>query len=338
MVNMNIGIIGTGFGKTIAQVLKAVGPTCNIFLVGNNPEKTKRIANDLSAAGTYPDWKSLIADPKIDIVVIASPSHLHREMFETAVANNKHILLEKPAATSASDIDAMAKLAEGYDKIIAINHEVRFHPIVQYLKNLIDEKKLGDILTVRQGAYLNLFSSPDYHGGWYNEKDKGGGQIFAIGSHQIDLALYLLNEPEIVSGSIQTSTYHDPKFTVEVTADSQFVGHFKTKSGASLQMFNDTYCFGYKDIIIEIVGSKGIALYSDTQGLRVSFANSEPLKSIEADDPLASIAIGNSILTKAMKYHAVAFLEAVTTNRPNSVACTLEQARGSLEAIERYLQ
>ena len=66
MVNMNIGIIGTGFGKTVAQVFKAVDPACNIFLAGNDPEKTKRIADDLSAAGTFPDWKVLIADPKID--------------------------------------------------------------------------------------------------------------------------------------------------------------------------------------------------------------------------------------------------------------------------------
>jgi len=171
---MIVGIIGTGFGKTIAQTFRAVDKDCKIFLCGSDKDKTEKIASEMGVQAIE-KWADLIRRPEIDLVVIATPSNLHKKMFEATIKQNKYILLEKPAATTTKDIRDMLALAKNYPKTIVINHEVRFNPIVGYIKDCIENSLLGDIMTLRIGAYLNLFSSEGYTGTWYNQKESGGG-------------------------------------------------------------------------------------------------------------------------------------------------------------------
>ncbi len=336
MQELSIGIIGTGEGKTVGQMCKTLDPNCKIYLTARDAEKTARIAKEIDATDIYSNWEEMMEDPKIHLVVIATPNHLHKSMFEAAVKNKKHILLEKPAGLSSSEITEMQQLTANYPYIVAVNHELRFHPTINYMRNLIQNEDLGTILTVRFGGYLNLFTSNDYQGSWYNDKQQGGGQLLAFGSHQIDLVRYLLNMPKIVSGAIQTKLFQNPHFTPPVDVESQFTAHFITDSGTHINMFNDTYCFGHKDLTIEVIGSKGIALYSDTQGLRTSFANDQPLQTIEIEDSLEHIPSGPSLFRKAMKFAAQDLLTAVRENKENPTFCTLEVAKENLEILERF--
>jgi predicted dehydrogenase len=201
---------------------------------------------------------------------------------------------------------------------------------------LIDNGNLGDIMTVRIGAYLNWYSSPTYKDSWNNFKEEGGGQIYAIGSHQLDLANYLLGFPEIVNGSVSDSIYLDEKFSKKPTAESQFTAHFKTVKNTSIQLFQDSYCFGYKDFTIEVIGSKGIVLYSDQKGLNASFSNLEPLTPQKWIDSLPEITLGNSILTKSMKYMSKAIIEYLRHGQKDARFCSLTEEKQTLELFEHH--
>lgn len=333
---MNIGIIGTGFGKIIGLNFKAIDPTVNIFFAGRNKEKLEAVVKEVEADGIYNSWQELVADPKIDLVVIASHSGAHKEMFELASKNSKNILVEKPAALLASEVEEMDKMFSGKDKIAIVNHEGRFHPVISYIKDLIDTKKLGDILTIRIGAYLNWYSNPEYKENWNQDKEQGGGQIFSLGSHQIDLARFLLGSPEVINGSVQDLVYQDPRFVNKATAESQFTAHFETRVGTSIQVFNDCYCFGYKDFTIEVIGSKGIVIYSDQRGLKTSFSNVEALQDVVWIDPIPEVTLGNSILTKSMKYMAKALIEKLKEKKEDNRFCTLLEEKENLELFEKY--
>lgn len=333
---ISIGIIGTGFGKVIAQNFKAVDPSIKIYFSGRSKEKLETVANEVSADGVYSTWQELILDPKIDFVVIASYSGAHKEMFEFAAKAGKNILVEKPAALLSSEIDEMIKSVTDKSTIIAVNHEGRFHPVISYLKGLIESGKLGSIMTLRIGAYLNWYSNPEYVENWGNNKDLGGGQIFSVGTHQIDLARYLLNNPLINSGSVQGISFPNPKFSKDATGDSQFVAYFKTDSNTSIQLYNDCYCFGYKDFTIEIIGSNGIVLYSDQRGLKTNFSNSAPMDSIEWHDPMPEITLGNSLVSKSMKYMAKALIESIKTGKSNHIFCSLQDEKENLKLFEKY--
>jgi len=117
---ISIGIIGTGFGKVIAQNFKAVDPTVKIYFSGRNKEKLEAVANEVSADGIYSNWQELVMDPKIDLVIIASVSSVHKEMFEFAAKYNKNILVEKPAALLATDVDEMDKSFTAKNKIAVV--------------------------------------------------------------------------------------------------------------------------------------------------------------------------------------------------------------------------
>ncbi len=333
---LKIGIIGTGFGKVIGLNFKAVDPSCQIYFFGRDKNKLEAAKSEAGAAGIFENWQELIKDPTIDLVVIASRSYLHKEMFLFATNSKKNILVEKPAAVSSADIALMAKAASQTKKLAVVNHEGRFHPVTSYLKDLVMSGKLGEILTIRIGAYLNWYTNPEYNGSWNDLKKFGGGQLLALGTHQIDLARFLLGMPKIKSGSVQTRIFNNPRHAIKAETETQFSAHFLTDNKTSIQLFNDTYCFGYKNFIIEAVGSRGIATYSDLAGLKTSFANNEPLQEISWNDPMPQIKLGNSILTKSMKFMARALLEAISTNKPNPNFCTLDQAKENLEILEKY--
>lgn len=331
---MKVGIIGTGFGKMIGLNFKAVDPSTKIFFTGLNKEKTKTVAQEVLADGIFETWKELASNPEIDLVVIASPSYLHEEMFKFIAKQNKNILVEKPAATTSKGIEAMNKIKTS--KLTVVNHEGRFHPITSYFKDTISSGKLGKVLTVRVGAYSNWYSSPEYKESWNNFKEKGGGQIFSIGTHQIDLARFILGMPKIIAGAVQTTIFQDPRFKQRVTAENQMVAHFQTSDETSIQLFNDCYCFGYKDFVIEVIGSQGILTYSDQRGLKISLSNQSPLEEIPWVDPLPEIKLGNSILTKSMKYMTKALIESVSQKKQNPNFCTLSQAEENLRYFEKF--
>lgn len=333
---INVGVIGLSFGKTIAQAFKAVDPNCQVYLAARDYQKTKNVAQEIGADGAFETWQELASDPKIDLVVIASPNNFHREMFEFSLVHNKNILLEKPATPTSGDIQKMKELSLKSDRIIAVDHEARFHPVVLHLKNMIETQELGTILTIRISAYLNWFSRPDFQGHHILTEAAGGGQLNMIGVHMIDLTRYLLGLPEIKSGSVQIKSFQDPRLNMTVDAETQFAGQFITADSTSLQLFNDTYCFGYKDFVLEVLGSKGVAFYSDTQGLRASFSNDQPLNPVGIDDPLPHVKLGNSLLSRSIKFLALAFLESIRSGKTDPRFCTLAQAQENLEYLERF--
>lgn len=333
---ISIGIIGTGFGKEIAKNFMAVDPTCKVYLSSRDVEKTKKIAKEIGASGTFDTWQEMITKPEIDLIVIASVSFLHKEMFDVVVKTGKHILIEKPAALTSQEIDEMSKQVRP-NQIVVVNHEGRFNPIVGKMKECINTNKLGNILTIRCGAYLNWFSNPEYKEGWNNYKEKGGGQIYSIGTHQIDLVRYLLDMPKINIGMVNTYCVKDLRFSDVISADTQMVSQFVTENNASLQIFTDDYCFGYKNFIIEIIGDKGVIIYSDLNGLKVSYSNTQPLEDVAWTDPLLEINLGRSILSKSMKYMAKALIDSIKSGVVNKNFCTLSQAKDNLELFEKYI-
>lgn len=333
---ISVGVIGLSFGKTIAQAFKAVDPSCQVYLASRDFQKAEAVGREIGAEGVFKTWQELVSDPKIDLVVIASPNNLHKEMFEFSFAQNKHILLEKPAAPTSAEIRQMSDLSLNRRKIIAVDHEARFNPVITYIKKMVETGELGTILTVRAGGYLNWFSRPDFQGHHILTKAAAGGQLNMIGVHMIDLSRYLLGLPRIESGSVQTRSYQDPLLNIKVNAETQFVANFLTEELTSIQLFNDTYCFGYKDFVLEVLGSKGIALYSDTKGLRTSFNNDQPLTPVKIEDPLPQINLGNSLLSRSIKFLVAALLESIKTGKTDPRFCTLDQAQENLEYLERF--
>lgn len=191
---------------------------------------------------TYKDYKKLLADKSIDVVHVLTPNDSHAEITIASLNAGKHTLSEKPMAKKASDARKMVEAAKKSGKKLTIGYQSRHRTDSQYLKSVIERGDLGEIYFAKAHA-IRRRAVPTW-GVFLDEQKQGGGPLIDIGTHALDLTLWMMNNytPKMVVGT----TYHklsqrenaanawgpwDPKkFTVE---DSAF-GFITMENGASI--------------------------------------------------------------------------------------------------------
>lgn len=334
---INIGIIGTGFGKTQAQVFQALDGCQVSALCGMNLEKTDRIAAELGVARAYNSYHDLLSDENIDMVSIATPNHLHKPMFLDALQYGKHIILEKPAGLNAIEIQEMIGASKGYEKLIVVDHPMRFNPMLIYILKQISNGVLGQVTNVQISAYTNYVSADDKPYIWIDDPARGGGQILNMGTHLIDVTRYLLDMPSLVSGNLISKKVLDayPDGTQNVQIEHQISANLDWNNGTNSIFFNTTTSFGYQGFEIRVLGSKGVVVYDDTEGLRISTNNSQPLTRVNMSDNLKHINAGKSFVSKSFKYFASDLIGFINGEKIVFDYCTLQQAYENMVYLEK---
>ena len=154
------------------------------------------------------DWASLCAEPDVDLVIIGTPNSLHAEQAIHALDHSKHVLVEKPMATTTGDADRMVDAAERAGRTLAVGHMWRHHPDVIALRDRIATGGFGSIVRTH-GWGVHAGWGPS---GWFTDRRlAGGGALIDMGIHAIDTARFLLGDPspERVTASIGIARYGD---------------------------------------------------------------------------------------------------------------------------------
>jgi predicted dehydrogenase len=206
MSALAVAIIGTGWGARIqVPAFRAAGLEV-LAIAGSQATKTERVANDLGIPVHTGNWRDLLAHDDIALLSIVTPPALHREMAVATLEAGKHVLCEKPTALNVSEAEAMAAAAEAHPQQIAlIDHELRFLPAVRLARQMIGSGKLGRIQYAEVRLVGSSRSDLQRPWNWWSDATQGGGALGALGSHQIDLLRYLLQD-EVVSAVGQLST------------------------------------------------------------------------------------------------------------------------------------
>lgn len=143
---IKVGVIGFGqMGKVHAGIYNKL-PGVDLVAVCEFNDERRAEAEKQYGCKTYKDYKDLLTDPEIDAVSIVLPDNMHREAVEIAVANKKHILLEKPLAKELADGEAMYEITKDYDKVFTTGFLLRFDPRFNLIKQSLDAGELGDII------------------------------------------------------------------------------------------------------------------------------------------------------------------------------------------------
>lgn len=204
MKELRVGIVGFGFmGKAHTYGYKTIplyysNLPFKIRLVGvcdsvlDVAEKAKE-ANDFEFATDNPE--DIFNRPDIDIVDICTPNVFHRDAIIKAVKSGKHVYCDKPLAASYEESMEIIETLKGYDVISQMALQCRFFPATLRARELIDEGKIGKLMSFR-ACYLHSGSvDPKKPIGWKQDKKFGGGGVlFDLGSHVIDLIYFLLGE------------------------------------------------------------------------------------------------------------------------------------------------
>lgn len=160
-------------------------------LVDVDPAKAKSAAQALGWNRSSSSWQEVVADPTIDIVDIVTPPHTHAAIATAALQNGKHVFCEKPLTNDANEAVQLAARATASGLVNQVGFNYRYTPMITHARSLIDKGELGQPLQVR-ASYLvdGAFWVPDF--GWRTKRSTGGsGATGDLGSHVIDMALYL---------------------------------------------------------------------------------------------------------------------------------------------------
>jgi len=192
-----VGLIGLG-GITLyghAPALKELG--VKIQACADVDEARVKLFKERFGCNGYTDYKEMLAKESPNVVLVATPHGLHAQIASDAIEAGAHVLLEKPMATSFEEALKLAETAHRRERMLVINHEYRFERRRQVAKKLVKEGALGKVYFGR-GFYTRQRGIPTTPTFIKRELAKGGA-VLDIGSHVVDLLLYLTDFPKPVS-------------------------------------------------------------------------------------------------------------------------------------------
>jgi len=223
MRKMKAAVIGAGFmGKTHVEALRRLGTVEVAAVAGVSPEEAQSFAAAQGIPVAAPNYKAILADPEIDGVHICTPNATHSPIALEALKAGKHVLCEKPLAMSAAEAKQMVDLAAKKRLVNATNHNLRYYPMVQQVRRMIEAGELGEILTV-QGAYSQDWLLYDTDFNWrIQRKANGPLRVMGdIGSHWMDTIQHVtgLAITELCADlAIIHKTRKQPKVAIETFA------------------------------------------------------------------------------------------------------------------------
>ena len=166
-------------------------------LVTRNEETAREDADALGFENYALSYEEMLENPDIDVVDICTPNNLHLDMIEKAVAAGKHIICEKPLAVNLEEAEKISSLTKDNKKCYGMVFNNRHLPSVIRARQIVEEGKLGRILSFRSVYRHSSGTDPNKAAGWKQNKDIcGAGVLFDLGSHAIDLLNCVLGEGE----------------------------------------------------------------------------------------------------------------------------------------------
>jgi predicted dehydrogenase len=277
MKRLKYGIVGAGFvGPHHIEAVRRLGFVEIAALADANLELARQKAAQLFVPRAYGTYQELVADPEIDVVDIATPTWLHHRIALAAIAAHKHVMVDKPMATTALEAREMRAAAREANVVNAVTFNYRYFPLVQHARALIRRGETGQVRFVH-GHYMQewLLYETDYS--WRLERDKAGPACVVgdAGAHWFDLAQHLTGLRVVsvladLTTAIKTrkrpvgqwreafaanSSGETEDFTVTVDDLSSVVLRFD--NGAVGNFFGCQLCAGHKnDLRIEINGAR----------------------------------------------------------------------------------
>ena len=193
---LRIALLGTGWIMDFHARAALEHPGAELVAAANwRQPSLDRLAGRYAIARTTTDWRALAADPEVDAAVIGTPNALHAEQAVAFLEAGKHVLVEKPMASTLAEADAMVAAARHAGGWLMVAHCWRFHPDVRALRARVEAGELGEIVKTRSyGVHARWGPS-----GWFTDPElAGGGALLDMGVHAIDTTRYLLGDPEPV--------------------------------------------------------------------------------------------------------------------------------------------
>ena len=208
---LRIGVMSTadiGVKKVIPGMLRAA--RCEVVAIASRDgARARATAEALGIGRAHDSYEALLADPEVDAVYIPLPNHLHRDWAIAAARAGKHVLCEKPLATSAADAESIVAAAREAGVVLMEAFMYRLHPSWLAVRDLVTSGRIGQLVAIQ--SWFSYFNDDPTN--IRNVAAFGGGALFDIGCYNVNLSRLLFGtEPTRVAASV----VRDPSTGVDV--------------------------------------------------------------------------------------------------------------------------
>jgi predicted dehydrogenase len=241
---IRVGVVGLGYwGPNLARNLAAI-PGCEVaWLCDDSPHALAKLERSFPGARPTGEFERLLEDEQLDAVVLATPVPTHAEMAVAVARAGKHCFVEKPLATSTADAEQVVAAAADAGKILMVGHLLEYHPAVAKLKELVDDRELGDLFYV-YGNRLNL-----------GKLRADENALWSLGAHDVSVVLHLIDE-EPEECLAQGASY------VRAGVQDVVFCYLRFPSGAVAHL-HLSWLDPHKERRITVVGSRRMATFDD---------------------------------------------------------------------------
>jgi predicted dehydrogenase len=179
---VNIAQLGCGYwGPNLLRNFSALPQVRVKWVVDSSAERRAFVEANFPNSKTCTDFDTVLHDPEVSAVVIATPAATHADLVEKFLNAGKHVFVEKPLATTTADADRLVALAAARHKVLLVGHTFLYNPAVRYIRNLIDSGDIGEIYYC-YSQRLNLGQLRHDVNAWWN-----------LAPHDVSILLYLMN-------------------------------------------------------------------------------------------------------------------------------------------------
>jgi len=266
---IRLGIIGMGrMGITHYSIINS-HPEVEIIAVADTSKMTldllKKYVPNLQV---FKDYKELIDTAKPDALIVCTPPNLHFEVCNYAFQNNIHVFVEKPFTSNVKHAEELKQKFESKGLVNQVGYVNRFNDVFMTVKKYVESGLIGEIIRFKSEMFSCTVSKKEDSESWRSFRENGGGAVYEIAAHAIDLVDYIIGPPDKIVGTSMNQIFS--KHVEDIVSST-----FLYKNGCSGTLYVNWCDTSYRKPSnkLELFGSKGKIL-ADQHGLKV-FLNAD---------------------------------------------------------------
>ena len=302
----NVGVIGVGsMGHNHVRVYAEMDSSNLIAVADVNAEAAERVGRAYRL-NAYTDYREMLAREKLDLVSVAVPTRLHRQVVEDAINAGVHVLVEKPIAATVKEGEEMIALAERKGVKLTVGHIERFNPAILELKHRLDEEQLGRIFQIHVRRT-----------GPFPPRVEDVGVV-------IDLATHDLNIVEYLTGSQIRSLFAETERRIHAKYEDLVSAVMRFRNG-TIGVLDINWLTPTKIRELSIVGERGMFLVNYLSQDLYFYENNFASGNWERLVAIGGVREGQMIKhqvrrVEPLKAELQSFVEAVTNDTPPLVS------------------
>jgi predicted dehydrogenase len=333
-------LIGSGFmGGVHTRALRAAGVQI-AGLLSSTPARTRKAASELGIDRAYETVEELMSDSTVTLVHVLTPNHNHAELARLALDAGKHVVCEKPLATSAGLASDLAGHATKLGLVGAVPFVYRYHPMVREAKSRFDSGRVGRLLSIK-GEYLQDWLLDPRDTNWRVSAQEGGfSRAFAdIGVHLCDLVEFISGQ-RIVRLVSSAQTVFPERAGVPVRTEDTVMVIAKLESGAMANLMVSQVAAGHKNaLMVEFHGSAETIRFEQENPEKLWIGQKQESKTLTRDPD--SLSVEAKRISRLPAGHPegyfdafVSFMrdveQAITDVAPNGIPTFVDGARAAV--------